>query len=120
MGTWYTRAVLFVADIERSVRFYTEMLGFEKSWQHEHDGKPIVVQVNHQECEIILSLDSERAGWSRLFISLGSEDMQELKAQVEVRSVVAKETWWGYPSLEIRDPDGNELLFPLDESDDHE
>ena len=34
---WYTRPVLFVADVNRAIRFYVSMLGFEKRW-HEGDG----------------------------------------------------------------------------------
>lgn len=33
---WYTRPVLFVADIQRALRFYVDVLGFEKAW-HEAD-----------------------------------------------------------------------------------
>jgi len=29
------------------------------------------------------------------------------------RSVPAKETWWGYDTTQVDDPDGNELLFPI-------
>jgi glyoxalase/bleomycin resistance protein/dioxygenase superfamily protein len=28
--------------------------------------------------------------------------------------------WWGYDVIRITDPDGNELLFPLDETNDRE
>ena len=42
---WYTRPVLFVADVNRALRFYIDMLGFEKRW-HEGDGAGKVCQVN--------------------------------------------------------------------------
>jgi hypothetical protein len=29
---WYARPVLFVADLNRALRFYIDMLGFEKRW----------------------------------------------------------------------------------------
>jgi len=29
---WYARAVFFVRDAERSLRFYTEKLGFSVDW----------------------------------------------------------------------------------------
>jgi len=28
------------------------------------------------------------------------------------RSVPMKETWWGYDTLQVDDPDGNALFFP--------
>jgi catechol 2,3-dioxygenase-like lactoylglutathione lyase family enzyme len=34
---WYARPVLFVSNVNRAIRFYVDMLGFEKSW-HEGDG----------------------------------------------------------------------------------
>jgi len=53
---WYTRPVLFVADVNHAARFYVDVLGFEKSW-HEGDGAGTVCPVNHGECEIILCED---------------------------------------------------------------
>ena len=50
---WYARPVLFVADVNRAIRFYVDMLGFE--------------------------------------------------------------AWWGYDTMQVDDPDGNELLFPISE-----
>jgi hypothetical protein len=50
---WYTRPVLFVAELNRALRFYIDMLGFEKRW-HEGDGAGKVCQVNRAECEIIV------------------------------------------------------------------
>jgi len=36
------------------------------------------------------------------------------------RSVPTQKAWWGYDVIRIADPDGNELLFPLDETNDRE
>ena len=30
----------------------------------------------------------------------------------------SEKAWWGYDVIRIADPDGNELLFPLDETND--
>jgi catechol 2,3-dioxygenase-like lactoylglutathione lyase family enzyme len=111
---WYTRPVLFVADVNRAIRFYVEMLGFEKSW-HEGDGAGKVCQVNHGECEIILCEDATRTDKARLFIELTAEGLAALRRELLERSVPTKETWWGHDSLQIIDPDGNELLFPVSE-----
>ncbi len=37
--------MLFVADVKRALRFYVDLLGFEKAW-HEDDGNGKVCQVN--------------------------------------------------------------------------
>lgn len=110
---WYTRPVLFVADVNRAARFYTEMLGFEKKW-HEGDGAGRVCQVNRSDCEIILCEHPTRRDKARLFVELNAAEFAELRRELVARSVPRKETWWGYDSIQIDDPDGNELLFPTE------
>lgn len=109
---WYTRPVLFVADIERALRFYTDMLGFEKAW-HEGDGDGKVCQVNRAECEIILCEDSDRMDRGRLFVSLTRDGMAQLRRELIERSIPSRQSWWGYDVIQVDDPDRNELLFPL-------
>ncbi len=111
---WYTRPVLFVADVDRALRFYIDRLGFEKRW-HEGDGAGKVCQVDRGDCEIILCEDATRRDKARLFISLTAEALVDLRRELVERSVPSQESWWGYDVLQIDDPDGNELLFPLSE-----
>lgn len=111
---WYTRPVFFVADVNRAANFYVEMLGFQKAW-HSDGGAGTVCQVSHGECEIILAEDSTRRDRGRLFIELTSEALADLRRELVERSVPSKETWWGYDTLQIDDPDGNELFFPRPE-----
>lgn len=111
---WYTRPVFFVADLNRAIRFYVDLLGFEKSW-HTDDGAGKICQVNHGECEIILCEDATRRDKARLFIELTADGLAAFRREVVERSVPSRETWWGYDTLQIDDPDGNELLFPSPE-----
>jgi catechol 2,3-dioxygenase-like lactoylglutathione lyase family enzyme len=111
---WYTRPVFFVADINRALRFYVDVLGFEKAWP-KGDGAGKVCQVNHGECEIILCEDATRSGKARLFIELTREALADLRREYVERAVPTRETWWGYNTLQVDDPDGNELLFPQDD-----
>ena len=108
---WYTRPVFFVGDINRAARFYVDMLGFTKGW-HTMDGEGKVCQVNHGECEIILCEDDARRDRGRLFIELTAEGLADLRREFVSRAVPTRETWWGYDTLQVDDPDGNELLFP--------
>lgn len=108
---WYTCPVLFVADLDRAIRFYVDMLGFAKCW-HDDDGK--VCQVDRGGCEIILCEDPTRRDKSRLFVSVNMDVLADLRRELVERSVAFKETWWGYDSIQIDDPDGNELLFPIE------
>jgi catechol 2,3-dioxygenase-like lactoylglutathione lyase family enzyme len=108
---WYARPVLFVADVNRALRFYIDMLGFEKQW-HEGDGAGGVCQVNRAECEIILCEDATRGDKARLFVELTADGLAALRKEIAERSVPSEKSWWGYDVIKIVDPDGNELLFP--------
>jgi catechol 2,3-dioxygenase-like lactoylglutathione lyase family enzyme len=109
---WYTRPVLFVADVNRALGFYVGTIGFEKRW-HEGNGAGGVCQVQRRECEIILCEDAARRDRGRLFIELTAEALADLRRVLVERAVPAQETWWGAPAIQIKDPDGNELLFPI-------
>lgn len=111
---WYTRPVLFVADVQRALGFYIDMLGFEKSW-HEGDGAGKVCQVNRAGCEIILCEDAARRDKGRLFVELTVDGLTALRREIAERRVPNETSWWGMDVIKIVDPDGNELLFPADE-----
>ena len=115
MSEWYSRPVFFVTDVVKAAGFYTNVLGFEEAWDYEENGKKIVAQMNRGNCEIILAEGSERVGKSRLFISLEDEEMEILQKEIDAKSIDTRRTFWGYPVIEIKDPDGNELMFPVEE-----
>ncbi len=111
---WYARPVLFVADVSRALRFYIDVLGFEKRW-HEGGGAGGVCQVNRAECEIILCEDAGRRDKARLFVELTVDGLTALRREIVERSIPYEKFWWGYDVIKIVDPDGNELLFPTAE-----
>jgi catechol 2,3-dioxygenase-like lactoylglutathione lyase family enzyme len=110
---WYTRPVLFVADIDRSVDFYMKQLGFTQAWRYEGEGKAYVAQVDRQGCELILSSQwPDKVGQGLVFISLDVGVLNALRADLEERGVDVKDGEWGYRLMVVADPDGNELYFP--------
>lgn len=109
---WYARPVIFVADVERSLHFYVDLLGFEKRW-HEGEGAGKVCQVDRGECEIILCEDAARRDKARLFVELTRDGIADLRRELVERSVPNTVAWWGYDVVKVEDPDGNELLFPI-------
>ena len=106
--------MLFVADVNRALRFYIDMFGFETRW-HEGDGAGKVCQVDRGECEIILCEDATRRDKARLFVALNVDGLTAFRREIVERSVPTEKSWWGYDLIKIVDPDGNELLFPAAE-----
>jgi catechol 2,3-dioxygenase-like lactoylglutathione lyase family enzyme len=125
MTDWFARPVLLVKDVEASLRFYEDRLGFTSPWRHNEDGKADVAQVDRQGCALILAdtwADTwpEKIGKGLMFISLNVEPatheaavaaLDALRAELEAKGVPVKEGWWGYRLLVVDDPDGNQLFF---------
>ena len=118
MTDWFARPVLHVADVEASLRFYVNQLGFTSPWRYEEGGRTHVAQVDRQGCALILA-DTwpEKIGKGLMFISLNVErEKQEaaldaLRAELEGKGVSVQEGSWGYRVLVVDDPDGNQLFF---------
>ena len=55
MTDWFARPVLHVTDVEASLRFYVDRLGFTSPWRYDEDGRPYVAQVDRQGCALILA-----------------------------------------------------------------
>jgi catechol 2,3-dioxygenase-like lactoylglutathione lyase family enzyme len=114
---WYSRPVLFVADIDRAVDFYVKQLGFTQAWRYEEDGKAYVAQVDRLGCELIFSSQwPDKVGTGLMFISLDPDVLDALRAELEGRGVDVKDGQWGYRLMVVKDPDGNELYFPYPKS----
>jgi catechol 2,3-dioxygenase-like lactoylglutathione lyase family enzyme len=121
MTDWFARPVLHVKDVEISLGFYVDRLGFTSPWRYDEDGKVYVAQVERQGCALILA-DTwpEKIGKGLLFISLNVEPatreaavgaLDGLRAELEAKGVAVKDGSWGYRLLVVDDPDGNQLFF---------
>jgi uncharacterized glyoxalase superfamily protein PhnB len=118
MTDWFARPVLHVDDVEASLRFYVNQLGFCSPWLYGEDGRAHAAEVDRQGCAIILA-DTwpEKTGKGLIFISLNAEpEMQvaaldALRAELEAKGVPVKEGSWGYRLLVVEDLDGNQLFF---------
>jgi catechol 2,3-dioxygenase-like lactoylglutathione lyase family enzyme len=121
MTDWFARPVLHVTDVEASLRFYVDRLGFTSPWRYDEDGRPRVAQVDRQGCSLILA-DTwpEKIGKGLMFISVNVEQetregtiaaLDALRSELEAKGVSVKEDSWGYRLLVIDDPDGNQLFF---------
>jgi len=124
---WFARPVLHVTDVEASIRFYVDRLGFTVPWRFEEGGEIRVAQVERQGCALLLSSQwREKVGKGLVFVSLNVEPatqaaaLDALRAELEARGAAVKDGRWGYRLLVVEDPDGNQLYFnyPNEPADD--
>jgi catechol 2,3-dioxygenase-like lactoylglutathione lyase family enzyme len=121
MTDWFARPVLHVTDVDASLRFYVDRLGFTSPWRFGEDGRTYVAQVDRQGCALILANNwPEKIGKGLMFISLNVEPqtreaavaaLDALRAELEAKGVPVKDGSWGYRLLVVDDPDGNQLFF---------
>jgi hypothetical protein len=60
MTGWFARPVLHVTDVEVSLLFYVNRLGFTSPWRYDEDGRAHVAQVDRQGCALITYLYETR------------------------------------------------------------
>src|SRR5215471_7540402 len=121
MNNLYARSVFFVKDAERSLKFYTETLGFSVDWNYQEEGRACVFQVSLLGFEVILNqtgpVTAERAGHGRLFVGLEPDQAGAFRKHIEEKGIKTTVVDWGNPTLVIRDLDENELYFWYPESE---
>jgi hypothetical protein len=118
MTDWFARPIFNVIDVEASLRFYVNQLGFTSPWCFDEDDRAHVAQVDRQGCALILARSwPQKTGKGLMFISLNAEPetqvaaLDALRAELEAKGVPVKEGSWGYRLLVVDDLDGNQLLF---------
>src|SRR5574341_1383719 len=106
MNNLYARSVFFVADAERSLRFYTEQLGFSVDWKSPPEGRPWVFQVSLFGFELILNQVDERtksrAGHGRLYIGLEDDQIAPVTRHLAATGVQTERIEWGQPTIVVR------------------
>ena len=118
MTDWFARPVLHVKDVESSLRFYVDRLGFMSPWRYQEDGRTHVAQAERQGCALIMTDQwPEKVGKGLVFVSVNETPkaqiaaLDALRAELEAKGVPVKEGSWGYRLLVVDDPDGNQLFF---------
>jgi catechol 2,3-dioxygenase-like lactoylglutathione lyase family enzyme len=119
MTDWFARPVFHVKDVEASLRFYVNQLGFTSPWRYDEDGIAQVAQVDGLGCALILAsnLTPKKIGKGLIFISLNAEPetqgvtLDALRVELQAKGVPIKDGSWGYRLLVVDDIDGNQLFF---------
>jgi lactoylglutathione lyase len=53
-------------DLEASIRFYRDAIGFDVAQSFEREGKVVAAVVVSGECRIVLNQDDGQLGWTRI------------------------------------------------------
>jgi uncharacterized glyoxalase superfamily protein PhnB len=103
-------------DLAESLRFYTEILGFEVTERWERDGQLLGVSLRAGKSDLMLSQDDWKKGRERKkgvgirFYCSTPQNIDELAAQIQARGGKLEneptDQPWGARDFAIVDPDG--------------
>lgn len=112
--------LLFVEDIDDSIEFYTDKLGFEVSLKWEPEGKVLWCRIDRGSAALMLQpacpdedgVRAERIKGVGLFFLCG--DAQTMYAEFSANGLNLEPpqvAFYGMNQLFLKDPDGYELCF---------
>jgi CreA protein len=105
---------LGVKDLDRAIRFYTDVLGFELT-ERRDDLQFAHLATNVDGLQIGLSQQAEPKGSGSVLLNIGVKDVAAARAALEARGVVFRRPTVVIPGkvalAEFADPDGNLLRF---------
>jgi uncharacterized glyoxalase superfamily protein PhnB len=117
-------ASLTVNDLQRSLTWYRDIMGFTVDRQHERDGKLMAISLRAGEVRILITQDDGSRGWDRakgegfsLMITT-DQNVDEIAARIkEAGAALDSEPAdmpWGARMFRLRDPDGFKYVVSAD------
>lgn len=117
-------ASLTVQDLEKSLAWYTDVIGFAIDRRHEREGKLVAVSLKAGRVRILLGQDDGAKGWDRVkgqgisvqFTTVQSVDeiAERIKDAGGTLDTEPVDTPWGARVFRITDPDGFKLVFSME------
>jgi uncharacterized glyoxalase superfamily protein PhnB len=108
-------------EIDKSIRFYRDVLGFAVDMTFEHEGRMAGAVISAGDIRIVLNQDDGKLGWDRvkgqgLYLQLNVAGAADVDAAAErIRAAGGtlidepEDRPWGARMFQFRDPDGFKL-----------
>ena len=115
------RVLLNVADIEQSLGFWRDLIGFEVTTRFEHEGRLAFAQL--ASGDVVLMLNARggdpaprraRPHYTEAVIYMGVPSAHDLARALRAKGFATPEPErqdYGLDELTVRDPDGYEIAF---------
>ena len=114
-------------DLQASIRFYRDAIGFAVAQTFEHEGKVVAAVLAAGDCRIVLNQDDGKLGWDRIkgqgfYLQInvgGAGDVDAAAARIMAAGGALldepADRPWGARMFQFKDPDGFKLgvSFPL-------
>jgi uncharacterized glyoxalase superfamily protein PhnB len=114
-------ASLTVKDLDKSLAWYRDVIGFTVNQRHEREGRLVAVSLKAGSVEILIGRDDGAKGWDRVKgegMSLQmstTQNVDDIAARIKANGgTLASEPMdmpWGVRAFRVQDPDGFKLVF---------
>lgn len=109
-------AAFTVNDLEKSLAWYRDVVGFTVDQKHEREGKVVAVSLSAGAVRILLAQDDGAKGWDRVkgegcSVQITTDGditaiAEGIKARGGTLETELTDTPWGVRIFRLRDPDG--------------
>jgi uncharacterized glyoxalase superfamily protein PhnB len=108
-------------DLEASINFYRDAIGFAVGEKYEHEGKVVATVVTAGDCRIVLNQDDGKLGWDRIkgqgfYLQInvaGAADVDAAAARIKSGGGTLldepADRPWGVRMFQFKDLDGFKL-----------
>jgi uncharacterized glyoxalase superfamily protein PhnB len=121
LGARSLQASLTVKDLEKSLAWYRDVVGFEVDRKHEREGRLRAVSLRAGDVRILINQDDGAKGWDR---AKGEGFSLQITTEQNVDAIAKSitqrggtlesepaDTPWGARIFRLRDPDGFKLTI---------
>ena len=112
---------LTVKDLQQSLKWYRDVVGFTVEREYERDGKPAGVSLKAGSVAVLINQDDGAKGMNRVkgegfsFMITTAQSIDELAQRVKDRGgtldTEPTDTRWGTRMMRLRDPDGFKMTI---------
>lgn len=108
-------------DLEASIRFYRDAIGFAVEQSFEHEGRVVAAVVSAGDIRVVLNQDDGKLGWDRVkgqgfYLQFNVATPADVDATAERIKAAGgtlidepADRYWGARMFQFRDPDGFKL-----------
>jgi lactoylglutathione lyase len=114
-------ASLTVNDLQKSLAWYRDVIGFTVDQQYEREGKLMGVALKAGDVRILIGQDDGAKGWDRVkgegfsLMITTVQDVDELAARIKERGGTLElepaDMPWGARVFRVQDPDGFKIAI---------
>ena len=99
------QASFTVKDVQASLDWYTNVLGFTLDEKYEREGRFVAASLKAGDVRVLIGQDDGKKGWDRVKQAGGTRESEPMDMP------------WGARTFSLRDPDGFKLVISSERPD---